>query len=69
MVTTGANPQLKILIEEIKKKGGKSVSQQLAAAVASLGAQTSASPGKVARKGNCGSVQGATHRNSRQQQE
>lgn len=69
MVTTGANPQLKILIEEIKKKGGKSVSKQLAAAVASLGVQKSASPGKAARKGNCGSVQNATHRNCRQRQE
>lgn len=68
MVQTGANPELKMLMEEIKNAGGKRVSAQIGAAVAKLNGQTGSSAGQAARKGQYTTVRNMSNRQNRQNQ-
>ncbi len=69
MIKTGANPQAWILMEEIKKIGGKQVSLGIGAAVAKIGGKAASSPGKAARSGHHKTVQNMASKECRQQQD
>lgn len=68
MVKTGANPELKMIMEEIRKKGGKRVSRQIGAAVSKINGRTGTSPGKAARRGQYVTVRNMANRQNRQRQ-
>ena len=68
MIKTGADPQAWILMEEIKKRGGKQVSRGIGAAVAKISGKSVSSPGKAARSGHHKTVQNMAGRKCCQQQ-
>lgn len=69
MIKTGADPQKWILMEEIKKIGGKQVSLGIGAAVAKVRGKAGSSPGRAARNGRHKTVQNMAGKECRQQQD
>lgn len=68
MIKTGADPQAWILMEEIKKIGGKQVSLGIGAAVAKISGKACSTPGKAARSGHHKTVRNMASRKCCQQQ-